>query len=57
MLQIYGFIWNYQELFSIIFSVQSKSYKFMKNPDSWIYNFIFHHSLTQFYPQNIIFAF
>lgn len=40
MVQIYGFIWNYQGIFLIIFSDHSKSYNFITKSDSWIYNFI-----------------
>jgi len=40
MLQIYGFIWNYQGIFLIIFPDHSKSYNFVGKSDSWIYNFI-----------------
>jgi len=46
--QIYGFIWNYQGLFSIIFSVLSNSYKNLAQTISCNSNFISSKLFTDF---------
>ena len=43
MVQIYGFIWNYQGIKQIIFPVHSNTYKFHPRADGCKRNFISFH--------------